>query len=143
MGTRKFSRGQALTTGASSLSSDSLMFFTDVDMVFSFDTLQRIRLNTILGAQVKINKVLLYLLFRFTFRLSFPSSLLNFGQLQTELIQVILILVNSADISDILVTDLFPSTDAILTILVVLIFQFKDGDLKMWTCLRNVCHQIT
>jgi hypothetical protein len=52
MGDREFSRGQALTAGAASLSADSLMFFTDVDMVFTFDTLQRIRLNTILGAQV-------------------------------------------------------------------------------------------
>ena len=30
------------------------MFFTDVDMIFSYDALQRIRLNTILGAQVSM-----------------------------------------------------------------------------------------
>jgi hypothetical protein len=32
MGDREFSRGQALTAGASTLPSDALMFFTDVDM---------------------------------------------------------------------------------------------------------------
>lgn len=31
---------------------DGLMFFMDVDMLFTCDALQRIRLNTILNAQV-------------------------------------------------------------------------------------------
>lgn len=52
MGDRAFSRGQALTAGASTLSPDSLLFFTDVDMLFTYETLQRIRLNTVMGAQV-------------------------------------------------------------------------------------------
>lgn len=52
MADREFSRGQALTTGASLLAEDALMFFTDVDMLFTLETLERIRLNTILGAQV-------------------------------------------------------------------------------------------
>lgn len=48
----EFSRGKALTSGVHALSPDSLMFFTDVDMLITFDTIQRIRSNTILGAQV-------------------------------------------------------------------------------------------
>ncbi|VDK42528.1 unnamed protein product [Anisakis simplex] len=52
MGRQAFSRGVALSRGAASLPSDALMFFTDVDMLFTCETLQRIRLNTIRGAQV-------------------------------------------------------------------------------------------
>jgi chondroitin sulfate synthase len=52
MADREFSRGQALTTGSSLAPNNALLFFTDVDMLFSYDTLQRIRMNTILGAQV-------------------------------------------------------------------------------------------
>ncbi|TKR93598.1 hypothetical protein L596_008020 [Steinernema carpocapsae] len=52
MGKQNFSRGVALTRGAELLSADSLMFFSDVDMLFTADTLDRIRLNTVKGAQV-------------------------------------------------------------------------------------------
>jgi len=52
MGTAEFSRGVALTRGASTLAPDALMFFTDVDMLFTCDALDRIRLNTVHGAQV-------------------------------------------------------------------------------------------
>lgn len=52
MGPTPFSRGVALARGAASLDADALMFFTDVDMLFACDTLDRIRLNTIRGAQV-------------------------------------------------------------------------------------------
>ncbi|KAI1704671.1 chondroitin n-acetylgalactosaminyltransferase domain-containing protein [Ditylenchus destructor] len=53
MGERRFSRGQALAKGSTSIQdSNSLLFFTDVDMLFDYETLERIRLNTILGAQV-------------------------------------------------------------------------------------------
>lgn len=48
----EFSRGRALTYGVQAVSPDALMFFTDVDMLLTFDTIQRIRSNTILGAQV-------------------------------------------------------------------------------------------
>ncbi|VDK62771.1 unnamed protein product, partial [Cylicostephanus goldi] len=47
-----FSRGVALMKGAERVSADGLMFFTDVDMLFTCDALHRIRLNTILNAQV-------------------------------------------------------------------------------------------
>ncbi|KHJ82585.1 hypothetical protein OESDEN_17721, partial [Oesophagostomum dentatum] len=46
-----FSRGIALMKGAERVSADGLMFFTDVDMLFTCDALHRIRLNTILNAQ--------------------------------------------------------------------------------------------
>uniref|UniRef100_A0A0N5CFS8 Hexosyltransferase n=1 Tax=Strongyloides papillosus TaxID=174720 RepID=A0A0N5CFS8_STREA len=52
MGNRNFSRGVALTIGANELSDDSLIFFSDVDMVFDQNTLHRVRMNTIRGAQV-------------------------------------------------------------------------------------------
>lgn len=52
LSTQGFSRGQALRMGASSVPPDSLLFFADVDMLFSYDTIQRIRLNTIYGVQV-------------------------------------------------------------------------------------------
>lgn len=65
MGERRFSRGRALAKGsASTQDSNSLLFFTDVDMLFDYETLERIRLNTILGAQV-----------RFTYKI-FKSNLL-------------------------------------------------------------------
>ncbi|KAI6241254.1 Hexosyltransferase [Aphelenchoides fujianensis] len=48
----EFSRGRALAAGAATLPAGALMFFTDVDMIFTYETLQRIRLNTIEGAQV-------------------------------------------------------------------------------------------
>lgn len=47
-----FSRGVALMKGAERVPSDGLMFFTDVDMLFTCDALHRVRLNTILNAQV-------------------------------------------------------------------------------------------
>ncbi|PAV83792.1 hypothetical protein WR25_17633 [Diploscapter pachys] len=52
MGYEKFSRGVALTKGSNLVPPNGLMFFTDVDMLFTCDTLYRIRLNTILNAQV-------------------------------------------------------------------------------------------
>jgi chondroitin sulfate synthase len=52
MGDSEFSRGKALTTGSKAMSPDSLMFFTDVDMLFTYGTIERIRTNTILGTQV-------------------------------------------------------------------------------------------
>ncbi|PIO68905.1 chondroitin N-acetylgalactosaminyltransferase, partial [Teladorsagia circumcincta] len=47
-----FSRGIALMKGADRVPADGLMFFTDVDMLFTCDALNRVRLNTILNAQV-------------------------------------------------------------------------------------------
>ncbi len=52
MGNAEFSRGVALTRGAATLAPDALMFFTDVDMLFTCDALDRIRLNTVHDAQV-------------------------------------------------------------------------------------------
>lgn len=52
MGLTPFSRGVALARGAASLEAYDLMFFTDVDMLFTCDTLDRIQLNTIRGVQV-------------------------------------------------------------------------------------------
>ena len=57
MNTEEFSRGRALTRGSEVLSPDSLMFFTDVDMLFTYQTIEIIRENTILGAQVCISKI--------------------------------------------------------------------------------------
>ncbi|MCJ8742575.1 hypothetical protein PDJAM_G00083610 [Pangasius djambal] len=48
----EFSRGLALEMGASGLNNNSLLFFCDVDLVFSSDALQRCRDNTIEGRQV-------------------------------------------------------------------------------------------
>ncbi|XP_049871595.1 chondroitin sulfate synthase 1 [Pectinophora gossypiella] len=52
MGSTVFSRGAALTEGLKLCSSDDLVFFIDVDMMFNFDTLRRIRINTIKYNQV-------------------------------------------------------------------------------------------
>jgi chondroitin sulfate synthase len=52
MGDAGFNRGLALTKGSEVLSPDSLMFFADVDMLFTYAAIERIRTNTILGAQV-------------------------------------------------------------------------------------------
>uniref|UniRef100_A0A915ADX7 Hexosyltransferase n=1 Tax=Parascaris univalens TaxID=6257 RepID=A0A915ADX7_PARUN len=52
MGQALFNRGLALARGAAALTPDALMFFTDVDMLFTCETLDRIRLNTVRGAQV-------------------------------------------------------------------------------------------
>uniref|UniRef100_A0AC35UD19 Hexosyltransferase n=1 Tax=Rhabditophanes sp. KR3021 TaxID=114890 RepID=A0AC35UD19_9BILA len=52
MGDQEFSRGVALSIGAKQLSDESLIFFSDVDMIFNQDTLHRIRLNTIRGGQI-------------------------------------------------------------------------------------------
>uniref|UniRef100_A0A1I8A5D8 Hexosyltransferase n=1 Tax=Steinernema glaseri TaxID=37863 RepID=A0A1I8A5D8_9BILA len=52
MGKQNFNRGLALTRGADSLPDDALMFFTDVDMLFTADSMSRIRLNTVKGSQV-------------------------------------------------------------------------------------------
>ncbi|KAF9821324.1 hypothetical protein SFRURICE_012941 [Spodoptera frugiperda] len=52
MGTETFSRGAALTEGLKLCSPDDLVFFIDVDMMFNFDTLRRIRIHTIKYHQV-------------------------------------------------------------------------------------------
>ncbi|XP_067114847.1 chondroitin sulfate synthase 3 isoform X1 [Osmerus mordax] len=46
-----FSRGLALELGSSQLDNDTLLFFCDVDLVFSVDALQRCRENAIKGQQ--------------------------------------------------------------------------------------------
>ena len=49
----EFARGLALQIGVSHIkTNDSLLFFIDVDMIFTADTLERIRLNTIQRKQV-------------------------------------------------------------------------------------------
>lgn len=52
MGTNTFSRGAALTEGLKEIAPEDLAFFIDVDMMFNFDTLRRIRINTIKYTQV-------------------------------------------------------------------------------------------
>ncbi|VDN02638.1 unnamed protein product [Thelazia callipaeda] len=52
MGLKPFSRGIALSRGAEILEPDSLMFFIDVDILFTCDTIDRVIHNTIRGAQV-------------------------------------------------------------------------------------------
>ncbi|XP_053611389.1 chondroitin sulfate synthase 1 [Plodia interpunctella] len=52
MGSKTFSRGAALTEGLKMCSSDDLVFFIDVDMMFNYITLRRIRINTIKYNQV-------------------------------------------------------------------------------------------
>uniref|UniRef100_A0A914I412 Hexosyltransferase n=1 Tax=Globodera rostochiensis TaxID=31243 RepID=A0A914I412_GLORO len=47
-----FSRGAALSAGASLLSSDALLFVTDVDVLVHPDAIDRIRLNTVRNHQV-------------------------------------------------------------------------------------------
>lgn len=47
-----FSRGLALELGSSQLDNDSLLFFCDVDLVFSGEALQRCRYNAVQGRQV-------------------------------------------------------------------------------------------
>ncbi|XP_076876093.1 chondroitin sulfate synthase 3 [Brachyhypopomus gauderio] len=49
--TGAFSRGLALEMGASQLSNNSLLFFCDVDLIFTGDALQRCRDNTVEGSQ--------------------------------------------------------------------------------------------
>ncbi|KAM9307197.1 chondroitin sulfate synthase 3 [Pholidichthys leucotaenia] len=50
--TGNFSRGLALELGSSQLSNDTLLFFCDVDLIFSGDALQRCRDNAVQGQQV-------------------------------------------------------------------------------------------
>lgn len=52
MGDVAFSRGIALMRGAETLPANALLFFTDVDMLFTCDALKRIKSNTILNAQI-------------------------------------------------------------------------------------------
>ena len=52
MGDVAFSRGVALMRGAETLPANALLFFTDVDMLFTCDALKRIKSNTILNAQI-------------------------------------------------------------------------------------------
>lgn len=52
MGSQPFSRGVALSRGADILGPDALMFFIDVDILFTCDTLDRVTRNTVRGAQV-------------------------------------------------------------------------------------------
>jgi len=47
-----FSRGVALQHGSTLYNADDLLFFIDVDMYMHHSTLQRIRINTVLGNQV-------------------------------------------------------------------------------------------
>lgn len=47
-----FSRGLGLSIGAKQFANDSLLFFTDVDIIWTRDVLYRIRLNTVRGKQV-------------------------------------------------------------------------------------------
>ncbi|XP_062290672.1 chondroitin sulfate synthase 3 [Scomber scombrus] len=50
--TGNFSRGLALELGSSQLDNDTLLFFCDVDLIFSGDALQRCRDNAVQGHQV-------------------------------------------------------------------------------------------
>ncbi|XP_034402792.1 chondroitin sulfate synthase 3 [Cyclopterus lumpus] len=50
--TGNFSRGLALELGSSQLDNDSLLFFCDVDLIFTGDALQRCRENAVQGRQV-------------------------------------------------------------------------------------------
>nr|CDQ05631.1 BMA-SQV-5, isoform a [Brugia malayi] len=52
MGSQPFNRGIALSRGADILGPDALMFFIDVDILFTCDTLDRVIRNTVRGAQV-------------------------------------------------------------------------------------------
>ncbi|XP_006182727.3 chondroitin sulfate synthase 1 [Camelus dromedarius] len=48
----EFSRALALEVGSSQFNNESLLFFCDVDLVFTTDFLQRCRANTVLGQQI-------------------------------------------------------------------------------------------
>nr|XP_009505621.1 PREDICTED: chondroitin sulfate synthase 1 isoform X2 [Phalacrocorax carbo] len=48
----EFSRALALEVGSSQFQNESLLFFCDVDLVFTTEFLQRCRANTVLGQQV-------------------------------------------------------------------------------------------
>uniref|UniRef100_A0ABI7WGM2 Hexosyltransferase n=1 Tax=Felis catus TaxID=9685 RepID=A0ABI7WGM2_FELCA len=48
----EFSRALALEVGSSQFSNESLLFFCDVDLVFTTEFLQRCRANTVLGQQI-------------------------------------------------------------------------------------------
>lgn len=48
----EFSRALALEVGAAQFANDSLLFFCDVDLVFTADFLQRCRANTVRGQQI-------------------------------------------------------------------------------------------
>lgn len=50
--TGNFSRGLALEIGSALLDNDTLLFFCDVDLIFTADAVQRCRDNTVLGKQV-------------------------------------------------------------------------------------------
>ncbi|KAL3866061.1 hypothetical protein ACJMK2_043402 [Sinanodonta woodiana] len=50
--TGPFARAVALDLGAKQCSASDLLFFVDVDILFNVDSLSRIRLNTIRGAQI-------------------------------------------------------------------------------------------
>ncbi|XP_061720012.1 chondroitin sulfate synthase 1 [Cydia pomonella] len=52
MGSTTFSRGAALTEGLKQCLDDDLVFFIDVDVMFNFESLRRIRINTIKYNQV-------------------------------------------------------------------------------------------
>lgn len=52
MGSTRFSRGAALTEGTNTRRSEDLVFFIDVDMMFNFHTLRRVRTNTVKNNQV-------------------------------------------------------------------------------------------
>ncbi|CAG5133113.1 unnamed protein product [Candidula unifasciata] len=48
----EFSRGPALQLGAEHCSPEALLFFIDVDIIFTAASLERVRLNTLRGSQV-------------------------------------------------------------------------------------------
>ncbi|KAK2107627.1 Chondroitin sulfate synthase 1 [Saguinus oedipus] len=48
----EFSRALALEVGSSQFNNESLLFFCDVDLVFTAEFLQRCRANTVLGQQI-------------------------------------------------------------------------------------------
>lgn len=57
MGSQLFSRGVALSRGADILGPDALIFFIDVDILFTCDTLDRVIRNTVRGAQVNLSNI--------------------------------------------------------------------------------------
>ena len=121
MGDQEFSRGRALTTGSEVLSPDSLMFFTDVDMLFTYASIERIRQNTVLGAQVRVWFTSFYFMifyFRFTFQSSSANLLPNHGQLIPTPPHLTFPMVDVADISDTLALVLCQFIVVILKLLV-------------------------